>query len=65
MERNDPPQSDSLWWSLIKMVYRAAISGQVAVQHPEEDNEAIDKYLNMELTPGVGTDDERWGRVVK
>jgi hypothetical protein len=47
------------------MVYRAAISGQVAVQHPEEDNKAIDKYLNMELTPGVGIDDERWGRVVK
>jgi hypothetical protein len=47
------------------MVYRATISGQVAVQHPEEDNEAIDKYLNMELTPGVGTDDKRWGRVVK
>jgi hypothetical protein len=34
-------------------------------EHPEEDDEAIDKYLNMELTLGVGTDDERWGRVVK
>jgi hypothetical protein len=34
-------------------------------ERPEEDDEAIDKYLNMELTLGVGTDDERWGRVVK
>jgi hypothetical protein len=34
-------------------------------EYPEEDDEAIDKYLNMELTPGVGTDDERWGLVVK
>jgi hypothetical protein len=34
-------------------------------EHPEEDNEAINKYLNMELTLGVGTDDKRWGRVVK
>jgi hypothetical protein len=34
-------------------------------ERPEEDNEAIDKYLNMELTLGVGTDDKRWGRVVK
>jgi hypothetical protein len=32
---------------------------------PEEDDEAIDKYLNMELSLGVGTDDERWGQVVK
>ena len=30
-----------------------------------EDDEVIDKYLNMELTMGVGTDDERRGRVVK
>jgi len=30
-----------------------------------EDDEAIDKYINMELTMGVGTDDERRGRVVK
>jgi hypothetical protein len=29
-------------------------------ERPEEDDEAIDKYLNMELTLGVGTDDERW-----
>ena len=34
-------------------------------ERPEEDDEAIDKYLNMELTLGVGTDDERRGRVVK
>jgi hypothetical protein len=27
-------------------------------ERPEEDDEAIDKYLNMELTLGVGTDDE-------
>jgi hypothetical protein len=26
---------------------------------PNEDEEAMDKYLNMELTMGVGTDDER------
>jgi predicted ArsR family transcriptional regulator len=30
-------------------------------EHPEEDDEAIDKYLNMELTLGVGTDDKRRG----
>ena len=34
-------------------------------ERPDEDDEAIDKYLNMELTLGVGTDDERRGRVVK
>jgi hypothetical protein len=34
-------------------------------ERPEEDDEAIDKYLNMELTLGVGTDDKRRGRVVK
>jgi hypothetical protein len=34
-------------------------------EHPEEEDKAIDKYLNMELTPGVGTDDKRWGLVVK
>jgi hypothetical protein len=34
-------------------------------ERPEEDEEAIDKYLNVELTMGVGTDDERRGRVVK
>jgi hypothetical protein len=25
------------------------------------DKEALDKYLNMELKMGAGTDDERWG----
>jgi hypothetical protein len=30
-------------------------------EHPEEDDKAIDKYLNMELTLGVGTDDKRRG----
>jgi hypothetical protein len=30
-------------------------------EHPEEDDEAIDKYLNMELTLGIGTDDKRRG----
>ena len=34
-------------------------------ERPEEDEEAINKYLNVELTMGVGTDDERRGRVVK
>jgi hypothetical protein len=30
-------------------------------ERPEENDEAIDKYLNMELTLGDGTDDERRG----
>jgi hypothetical protein len=30
-------------------------------EHPEDDEEAIDEYLNVELTMGVRTDDERWG----
>jgi hypothetical protein len=25
----------------------------------------MDKYLNMELTMGVGMDDKRWGQVMK
>jgi hypothetical protein len=25
------------------------------------DDEAVDRYLNMELRMGAGTDDERWG----
>jgi hypothetical protein len=33
----------------------------LAEERPEEDDEAIDKYLNVELTLGVGTDDERRG----
>jgi hypothetical protein len=34
-------------------------------KQPDEDKEAVDQYLNMELTMGAGTDDERRGRVVK
>ena len=35
-------------------------------ERPEDDNEeAIDKYLNMELILGAGTDDQRWGQVIK
>jgi hypothetical protein len=26
-----------------------------------DDEETVDKYLNMELRMGAGTDDERWG----
>jgi hypothetical protein len=29
------------------------------------DEEAVNKYLNMELRMGAGMDDERWGRVIK
>jgi len=35
-------------------------------ERPEDDDEeAVDQYLNMELTMDVGTDDERRGRVIK
>jgi hypothetical protein len=30
-----------------------------------DDEEAVDRYLNMELTMGAGMDDERWVRVIK
>jgi hypothetical protein len=31
-------------------------------EHPEaDDEEAVDRYFNMELRMGAGTDDERWG----
>jgi hypothetical protein len=30
-----------------------------------DDEEAVDKYLNMELRMGARTDDERWGQVIK
>jgi hypothetical protein len=30
-----------------------------------DDEDKLDKYLNMELRMGAGTDDERWGRVIK
>jgi hypothetical protein len=33
---------------------------------PDDDNEeAVDNYLNVELIMNMGTNDERWGRVVK
>jgi hypothetical protein len=33
---------------------------------PEADDEqAVDRYLNMELTMGAGMDDKRWGQVIK
>jgi hypothetical protein len=31
----------------------------LADEHSNEDEEAMDGYLNMEITIGVGTDDER------
>jgi hypothetical protein len=39
----------------------------IVEEQPEadDDEEAVDKYLNMELRMGAGTDDERWGRVIK
>jgi hypothetical protein len=40
--------------------------GMIGEEHPEaDDEEAVDKYLNMELRMGSGTDDERWGQVIK
>jgi hypothetical protein len=40
--------------------------GMIVEEHPEaDDEEALDKYLNMELRMGAGMDDERWGRVIK
>jgi hypothetical protein len=36
--------------------------GMIVEERPEaNDKEALDKYLNMELRMGAGTDDERWG----
>jgi hypothetical protein len=35
-------------------------------ERPEDDDEeAVDKYLNMELNMNVGTSDEQRGRVIK
>ncbi len=32
-------------------------------EHPEaNDEEAVDRFLNMELTMGAGMDDKRWGQ---
>jgi hypothetical protein len=40
--------------------------GMIVEERPKaDDEEALDKYLNMELRMGTGTDDERWGRVIK
>jgi hypothetical protein len=40
--------------------------GMIVEEHPEaDDKEAVDRYLNMELRMGAGTDDERWGQVIK
>ena len=50
------------------VLYSGGITPDIAEQedvHPDEDDEAVDKYLNMELTLGVGTDDPRRGRVLK
>jgi hypothetical protein len=39
---------------------------KIVEERPEaNDEEAVDKYLNMELRMGAGTDDERSGRVIK
>jgi hypothetical protein len=36
--------------------------GMIVEECPKaNDEEALDKYLNMELRMGTGTDDERWG----
>jgi hypothetical protein len=40
--------------------------GMIVEERPEaDDEEALDKYLNMELRMGAGMDDERWGQVIK
>jgi hypothetical protein len=40
--------------------------GMIVEEHPEaDDEEAVERYLNMELRMGAGTDDERWGQVIK
>jgi hypothetical protein len=40
--------------------------GMIVEEHPKaDDKEALDKYLNMELRIGAGTNDERWGWVIK
>jgi hypothetical protein len=37
----------------------------VEVRPEADDEEAVDKYMIMELRMGAGTDDERWGQVIK
>jgi hypothetical protein len=40
--------------------------GMIVEERPKaDDKEALDKYLNMELRMGAGTDDERWEWVIK
>jgi hypothetical protein len=40
--------------------------GMIVQECPRvNDEEALEKYLNMELRMGARTDDERWGRVIK
>jgi hypothetical protein len=40
--------------------------GMILEEHPEaDDEEAVDRYLNMELRMGAGTDDERRALVIK
>jgi hypothetical protein len=38
----------------------------IVEEHPKaDDEEVVDKYLNMELRMGAGMHDERWGQVIK
>jgi hypothetical protein len=38
----------------------------IVEEHPEaNDEEAVDRHLNMELRMGTRMDDERWGQVIK
>jgi hypothetical protein len=40
--------------------------GMIVEECPEaNDKVVVDRYLNMELWMGAGTDDERWGQVIK
>jgi hypothetical protein len=40
--------------------------GMIVEERPKsDDEEALDKYLNMELRMSAGMDDERWGWVIK
>jgi hypothetical protein len=40
--------------------------GMIVEECPEaDDKEAVDRYSNMELRMGKGTDDKRWERVIK
>jgi hypothetical protein len=40
--------------------------GMIVEECPEaDDKEAVDRYSNIELRMGAGTDDKRWGQVIK